>query len=430
MSKHFSHTFSLVYVYGGVPDILTRTLTYQSHRMIFTAVCFLLIHSIRDFGASFQRHSLLLLQTIIFNQSNLFLSMCRFVSSVEGVSKGTITFTNKATGEFAYYRFVATTTAADVLETITMESPVRQTARYIITVENPLGPHVPVNMGTAGAPHNWWTCDSKFVKINELAPISGNTEGTFEVEYRPLLPLQHPSEHLITITTRELGIFKYRLVVTATPPTLRQSLRFSVSLGSVQTETFIFKAFNTLKCDYACSLKRNDVFAAAKSVTVEAVAGGWLGDDIRVDINFEPTEMGEVRDTLVVSSPDGGDYTCELVATCVAPLPQGPFNLVNDGKTTDIPFRNCFSSASIWTFSVDSSAFRVVAPSAQVAAKTQGQCGVVFEPKEEHMGTPGGIMNAKLFIKCSSMPDVAPWVFYLRGRIDLTAQGDSKGKKK
>jgi hypothetical protein len=34
-------------------------------------------------------------------------------------------------------------------------------------------------------------------------------------------------------------------------------------------------------------------------------------------------EIGEIRDVLIVNSPDGGEYTCDLVATCVAPLPQG-----------------------------------------------------------------------------------------------------------
>ena len=353
------------------------------------------------------------------------------MSSVEGVAKGTVTFTNQATGEFMFYRFTATTTAAEVLETITMDSPVRQTARYIITVENPLPPNVPVNMVTAGPTNDWWSCDSKFIKINELAPLSGNSEGTFEVEYRPLLPLAHPSQHLISITTRELGVFKYNLMLTATPPTLRQSLRFSVPLGSMQAETFVFKAFNSTKCEYNCSLKRTDVFAVQKSVVVEPVAGGWDGADIRVDISFEPTDMGEVRDVLTVTSPEGGEYVCELIANCVAPLPQGPFNLISDGKELGIPFRNCFSAASTWTFSVDSTAFRLVAPSTTVQPKSQGTCGVVFDPKEEHMGTAGGVVSAKLFIKCSAMPEVPPWVFYLRGKIDLAAmQGDGKGKKK
>jgi hypothetical protein len=48
---------------------------------------------------------------------------------------------------------------------------------------------------------------------------------------------------------------------------------------------------------------------------------------------------------------------------------------------------------------------------------------VVFEPKEEHRSAIGGIITAKLFVKCSSKPDIPPWVFYLRGTItgDITS---------
>ena len=37
---------------------------------------------------------------------------------------------------------------------------------------------------------------------------------------------------------------------------------------------------------------------------------------------------GVVRDVLTVTSPTFGEYVCDLIATCVAPLPQGPYNFV------------------------------------------------------------------------------------------------------
>ena len=89
----------------------------------------------------------------------------RFVSYVEGVTKGTITFTNPETGEYVFYALKATTTAAEVLEVIEIESPIRQTARYVITVENPLLPEIPVTMGTPTNPDDWWSCDSKVTPL-------------------------------------------------------------------------------------------------------------------------------------------------------------------------------------------------------------------------------------------------------------------------
>ena len=200
----------------------------------------------------------------------------RFVSFVEGITRAKITFTNPQTGEYCYYELVATSTAPEVLEAITLESPVRQIARYILTAENPLPANVVVNMGSLGKPEEWWQCDSPYVRVNELVPFSGSSEGSFEVEFRPLVPTTQPKEHLLTLYSKELGTFKYKLVLTASAPNLRQVLRFQASLGSVQTENFMFRTYNSSVCTFNCSVKKNDFFSVPKTFVVEAVKG-WEG---------------------------------------------------------------------------------------------------------------------------------------------------------
>ena len=352
----------------------------------------------------------------------------RYNSYMEGTSKGVITFTNASTGEYLFYNLVAKTTMADVLETINIESPVRQSARYVITVENPLPVDTVVSMGSIAKPDEWWSCDSKVINFKELSPLSGNPEGSFEIEYRPLMPTKAPTEHLLTIITKELGTFKYKVVLTATPATIRQTLKFDVPLGSIQTETYKFRVFNSTKCEYACKVTKPDTFTVVKSLSVDAVSGGWSGDEVSIDVAFEPTEIGETIDTLSISSPDGGEYICELVAICVAPVPQGPFNFTQGAGATDIAFRNCFSTACSWTFSLDSSAFRLGAPNATVQPKTEGKCQIFFEPKDEHGTSPGTVVTAKLFIQCSAKPDLSPWVFYLKGTITGTSDAGTKKK--
>ena len=356
----------------------------------------------------------------------------RFISYMEGKSKGRVTFTNPVSGEYAFYDLTATTTMGDVVETISIESPVRQTARYTISIENPLPSDSPVTMVGAGGKLEWWSCDSPVVKINELAALEGNNEGSFEVEFRPLVPTPHPTEHLLVISTKELGTFKYKLLLKSTPPLLKQILRFDVPLGSMQTEQFVFHAYNEVKCDYICAVEKPDFFTVQKSLVVEPVSSGWAGDDIRLNVMFEPTEIGEVRDTLTVASPAGGTYLCELVANCIAPMPQGPFNFTQGGvMSIDIPFRNCFTTTCSFSFTVDHKAFRVAAPTASVNQKTEGKCTVLFEPTEEHVKALGGFITAKLFISCTTKPGITPWVFYLRAKVDpslpLVAAG---GKKK
>ena len=380
----------------------------------------------------------------------------RFVSYVEGTTKGVITFTNPETGEYVFYALKVTTTAADVLETIEIESPIRQTARYVMSIENPLPRDVPVSMGTLAKPDEWWTCESKFIRVVELIPMNGNSEGSFEIEYRPLLLAdksqgsklaipnpdpnpegcliltldyhhnlhsalcnvclnRQPSTHFIlfvlptvtnqsptnpilspefdlSIISRDLGVFKYKLRLTTSPPALRQTLRFEIPLGAIQVESFIFRTYLLTKTDFTCGMRSSSegggkkgeggisMFQVPKTLSVNA-APGWEGEDVRLAVTFEPTEIGTVRDVLTVSSPVGGEYVCDLIATCIPPLPQGPFNFTKGGGAVDIPFRNCFASSCNWSYSVDSTAFKVSASTGSVAAKTEGKCSVVFDPQ-------------------------------------------------
>eukprot|EP01041_Mallomonas_annulata_P003640 gene3640-7257_t len=357
----------------------------------------------------------------------------RFSSYVEGITKATITFTNPNTGEYCFYSIVARTTTAEVLETISIESPVRQTARYVITADNPLPRDVLVTMGSnVQKPDEWWSCDSSVIQLKELIPFSGNAEASFEVWYRPLLPTKHPKDHLLTIMSKELGTFKYKLSVIATPPSLRQTVRFEVPLGSMQTESFLFRTYNPSPVTFSCSIKKADFFSVPKTLNVEAVKD-WEGMEVKLPVSFEPTEIGETRDILTVSSPEGGEYLCEVIASCTAPLPQGPFNFT-EGVSVDIPYRNCFNTNCKWLFSVDSPHFRLPVAFAVINAKTKGNCNVVFEPTAEALSAPGGIISAKLFIRCEPKTDIPPWVFYLRGRVDpsgaFIAETQSKAKPK
>jgi hypothetical protein len=145
---------------------------------------------------------------------------------------------------------------------------------------------------------------------------------------------------------------------------MRQTLRFEVPLGAIQAESFMFKAYNTVKCDFNCLTKQSDIFVLQKVLPVEACVNGWDGDDVRLSISFEPIEIGVVRDTLTVTSSTWGEYQCDLIATCTPPLPQGPFNFNRSGsgsggETQNIPFRNCFNTSCTWNYSVDSPAFRL-----------------------------------------------------------------------
>lgn len=369
----------------------------------------------------------------------------RFISFVEGASKAIITFTNPETREYSFYELVARATMSEVLETFNVEAPVRQVARAIITVENPLfTENVAISMGSLAKPAEWWTCDSKYMRVNELSPLSGNREGTFEVEFRPLVVTHNNSgnltEHLVTIITQELGTFKYKICARATAPLLKQILRFSAPLGTVHREDFLFRAFNTVKTDYQCLVQKPDIFSVQKVCSVEAVTQPWEGDEVRLAVQYEPTEIGEIEDTLVVGSTDYGSYQCQLLGTCTAPMPQGPFFLDQGAVPKEISFRNCFSMQCVWSLSVDCTAFRIVQPTSfnniSINAKTEFKVSVTFEPNENQIASAlaaGSIITGKLFITCLTKPSVPSWVYYLQGKVLFdkpTSPAGVKGPKK
>lgn len=113
-------------------------------------------------------------------------------------------------------------------------------------------------------PLKWWTCDSASINVLEALPLNGNPEGSYEIIYRPLLITSEPVDAILTISTKELGAFKYRLTLTAAPLVARRSIRFEVPLGNIQTEYFLFRAFNSVKSDFSCSVTNPQCLSVPK----------------------------------------------------------------------------------------------------------------------------------------------------------------------
>ena len=70
-----------------------------------------------------------------------------FPKFAEGNAKTRITFTNPNSGEYCFYDVHATVTGTEVLEEIIIEAPVRQSARYMISADNPLPKDAIITMG-------------------------------------------------------------------------------------------------------------------------------------------------------------------------------------------------------------------------------------------------------------------------------------------
>jgi hydrocephalus-inducing protein len=56
--------------------------------------------------------------------------------------------------------------------------------------------------------------------------------------------------------------------------------------------------------------------------TINAAPGSSSGTEVTFEVTFEPSQIGESRGLLTVSSIQGGDYTFPLFGTCIPPKPQ------------------------------------------------------------------------------------------------------------
>lgn len=336
----------------------------------------------------------------------------RFTSYLEGKTKAKVTFHNPLNGEYLFFEIHVATSPAQAVEELSLESPVRQSSRQLITIENPLNSHEPISMGNKGIGTDWWYCESKLIRLKEIIPLSGNPEGRYEIEFRPLFVSTSVDFCVLTIKTVELGNFMYKLKLKGLPSTVKHTLNFEVPLGIVQCEQFVFQTFNSAPTNYTIAIKHSSVYSCTKNLQLPAVTD-WEGASTKIPVYFDPTNIGEMRDILTVSSPEGGHYECELIGKCVPSLPLGPYTITH-GSSQDIAFRNCFDETCNFNFVVDSPAFRVSINTLTLQPKTEGMCTVSFISTENAVNE---FIAAKLFIRCLTKPEMPPWIAYLRGKI-------------
>ena len=122
---------------------------------------------------------------------------------------------------------------------------------------------------------------------------------------------------------------------------------------------------------------------------------------------FRSSQLGDVRGTLIITSPVGGDYTIPLFGHAVAPQPQGPF-VIKAGASAAIPFKNVFNKALDYVFTCDNVAFQVK-PSENIAPKKPTSIAVTFKP-----ANAGEVIMGRLSVR-SKDPDSPTWVFFLKG---------------
>ncbi|KAG7386322.1 hypothetical protein PHYPSEUDO_000450 [Phytophthora pseudosyringae] len=335
----------------------------------------------------------------------------KFFCYTEGSVDLGVRLVNQESGEYlAQDVHVAVSMAVDV-DTLYFEAPVRQSVKKTVTIENPFDRQHQINFVDKV---HWWKCNSSSIRVRQLSEISGRSEGSYEIEYRPTLHSETPIEDRLTISFVELGEYTYNLMLSTQSVGPERILYFKAPLGGSQTQTFTFTSYAGAAAELSCSVQDPTSFSVPATWKVEG-SSSWEGKTESLLVQFEPEAIGEFRDTLTLFSDTVGEYKCTLQGLSVPPLPQGPYVF---STTKDIEFRNVFSTPKEFEVMVDNPRFVLSTTSLLIPAKSSKLITVKVDatpssPRSGKSAQGGASETGKLFVSCPHLKDLPPWVYYL-----------------
>ncbi|XP_008409888.1 hydrocephalus-inducing protein homolog isoform X2 [Poecilia reticulata] len=317
----------------------------------------------------------------------------------EGEYTTKATFRNETTGEFLFYLINFKVGSPGVLATINLETPVRKVACGVVHVENPL------NRATSFTTE----CKCTDIKAPPQQIVPGQSKGSLNFEYLPL----HVGESTVRLTlcSSDLGQFHYNLLLKALSPPPEETVYFQTVLGSSNSSFVHFTNYSQSATKYICRSDCPD-FIVEKNLSV--LPGFPSGSEVKVDVRFEPHQLGEVRGKLTLNSDIGGEYIFPLHGVCTFPRPQGPYN-IKGGSNVSIPFKNVFLKTTTFSLKVDNPCF-TVKEMENIPPKKSHNIVVSFEvPSGGHPGPWFGKLTV-----CRQNPEARSnaisWVFYLKGQ--------------
>ena len=173
-----------------------------------------------------------------------------FLAYKVGAYKVKLTFLNETSGEFLPYILNVTATEADLLETIELVSPIRESVSRIVTIENPTDQEVVIAK-------NMFTCTNEYIELGpEQLKIPPKAERGFEISYRPLIISEQEVD--LVLKTPVLGDFKYKLQLKGLAATSQRSLAFRCALGNDLVQAFKFTHFLKKPTAYTIKIERLD----------------------------------------------------------------------------------------------------------------------------------------------------------------------------
>jgi hypothetical protein len=217
-----------------------------------------------------------------------------------------------------------------------------------------------------------------------------------------------PLEVTVQCKSDELGLITHKFELNAVPCGPEPTKTFRVPLGSSVTQTLRFKHYAKVAADYTVTMGLGvDSPFEMEAVPVKALAATDNQGILTVaEIIFTPSKLGEVRDTLTLSSPTGGDYTVILAGTGMQPKPRGPLDVKNGGSIP-IPVKNVFPDATTdFEFVVDQGGASFTLKEAKKTLQAKKDDVLTVNYKKD-----GEITSGRVLVSARGVT----WVIYLRG---------------
>ena len=145
------------------------------------------------------------------------------------------TFKAKDSGEYLFYTFQITVEDNPEVETLVLESPIRESVSQSVILENPTDQEVEVNRAQ-------FTIQNEDEEIHPESQVFKPHESReFQIRYLPLMISESEAE--MSLRNPVLGDFHYKLVLKGLAPTSQRSLAFKCALGQDQMQAFKFAHF-------------------------------------------------------------------------------------------------------------------------------------------------------------------------------------------
>ncbi|XP_010701203.1 hypothetical protein LPMP_301780 [Leishmania panamensis] len=390
----------------------------------------------------------------------------------DGVYKGTVRFVpidgpgvTAAAEAVQFYEFVIRVRPVEVSvpSTVDLHAALRELASFAIPLTNPLSkPAVfKLEVGAADGTASTTAASAALEAFTfpSTLTVPAHSHVQAPVQFFPLIP-RPPAMLRCTVTSAELGttaVYNFRLLTTCDVAAPERMTRLVCPLGQHTNFVLRFTHYSKTNTDFSIRVGGEALGKGAATFTRVGASGGGgqgavvkvnacppspatstslvpKGQEVVAEFSYEPSELGEVAETIEFVSAVAGVYTFPIVASCTWPERQGPF-VMRSGQNVQLPFKNVFSDPVAIAVTSDSQFFVPSRKTETIAPHKTANVMVQCKPEE---GVE--VMRGRITITCVPPGKQAPnqpqqpvqWVYYVEATNAHDRSGSSKlskGKK-